>query len=85
MKQLEEKCENMNTAITRFMVKFTNLRQKGLPDIMVINDKQMPQKHYDKNIREFAKEWVNKPPVQGIPTGKVLLRSFEDLFIYSMR
>ena len=61
------------------MVKFTSLRQKGLPDIMVINDKLMPQNDYDKNIREFAKEQVNKPPVQGIPTGKVLFKSFEDL------
>lgn len=28
MRQIEEKCEGMNTAITRFIVKFTNLRQK---------------------------------------------------------
>ena len=68
MRQLEEKCEGMNTAITRFMVKFTNLRQKGLPDIMVINDKLMPQNYYDKKIREHAKEQVNKPIGQGIPT-----------------
>ena len=62
------------------MVKFTNLRQKGLPDIMVINDKLMPRNDYDKNIREFGKEQVNKPQGQGIPTGKVLLKNFEDLF-----
>lgn len=80
MKQLEEKCENMNTAITRFMVKFTNLRKKGLPSIMVINDKLMPQNYYDNKIREFAKEQVNKLQGQGIPTGKVLLKIFEDLF-----
>ena len=42
MKQLEEKCENMNIAITKFMVKFENLRQRGLPNILVINDKLMP-------------------------------------------
>ena len=80
MRQLEEKCENMNTAITRFMVKFKNLRQKGLPNIMVINDKLMSQNDYDNKIREFSKEQVNKPQGQGIPTGKVLLKSFEDLF-----
>ena len=80
MRQLEEKCEGMNTAITRFMVKFTNLRQKGLPDIIVINDKLMPQNDYDNKIREYAKEQVNKPTGQGIPTGKVLLKSFEVLF-----
>ena len=80
MRQPEEKCEAMNTTITKFMVKFTNLRQKGLPDIMVINDNLMPQNDYDKKIREYAKEQVNKPIGQGIPTGKVLLKNFEDLF-----
>ena len=45
----------MNTTITRFMVKFTNLRQKGLPNIMVINDKLMPHNDYDNNIKEFEK------------------------------
>ena len=51
MRQLEEKCEGMNTTITIFMVKFKNLRQKGLPDIMVINYKLMPQNDYDKKIK----------------------------------
>ena len=80
MRQLEEECESMDTTITTFMVKFTNLRQKGLPDIMFINDKLMPQNDYDKKIREFAKEQVNKPTRQCIPTRKVLLKSFEELF-----
>ena len=80
MRQLEEKCEFMITTITGFLVKFTNLRQKGLPDIMVLNDKLMPQNYYDKKIRYFAKEHVNKPSGPGIPTGKVLLKNFEDLF-----
>ena len=47
---------------------------------MVINDKLMPQEDYNKNIIEYAKEQVNKTQGQGIPNGKVLLRSFEDLF-----
>lgn len=80
MKQLEEKCENMNIAITKFMVKFENLRQISLPRILVINDKLMPQEDYNKNIREFAKEKVKKTGGQGTPIGKVLLGSFEDLF-----
>ena len=80
MKQLEEKCENMNIAITKFMVKFENLRQRGLPNILVINDKLMPQEDYNKKIREHAKEQVDKIDGQGIPTRKVLLRSFEELF-----
>ena len=55
MKQLEEKCGNMNIAITKFMVKFEILRQKGLPDILVLNDKLMPQEDYNKKIRDYAK------------------------------
>ena len=47
---------------------------------MVINDNLMPQNDYDKKIREYAKEQVNKLTGQGIPSGKVLLKSFEDLF-----
>ena len=56
MKQLEEKCQNMDVAITRFMVKFDILSQKGLPNLLVINDKLMKQEYYNKNIREFSKE-----------------------------
>ena len=40
----------------------------------------MPQNEYEKKIREFAKEKVNKPQGQGIPTGKFLLKIFEYLF-----
>ena len=56
MKKLEEKCVNMNIAITKFMVKFEILRQKGLPNILVLNDKIMPQEDYKKRIRDYAKE-----------------------------
>ena len=70
----------MNIAIIKFMVKFEILRQKGLPNILVINDKLMPQEDYNKKIRYYAKEQVNKIEGQGIPTGKFLHKSFEDLF-----
>ena len=51
-----------------------------MPDIHVFNEKLMPQKDYDKKIREFAREQVNKPLPLGTPTGKVILQYFEDLF-----
>ena len=60
MKQVEEKCGNMNIAITNFMVKFEILRQRGLPNILIINDKLMPQEDYNKKIRDYAKEQVDK-------------------------
>ena len=50
MKQLEGKCQNMDLAITIFMVKFDILRQKGLPNILVLNDKLMKQEDYNNRI-----------------------------------
>ena len=41
MIQLEDKFQNMEISITRFMIKFDVLRQKGLPNPLVINDRLM--------------------------------------------
>ena len=80
MIQLEDKFQNMEVVITRFMIKFDVLRKKGLPNPLVINDILMKQDDYDKNIREFAKEQVNNSALQGIPSGKLLYKIFENLF-----
>ena len=79
MIQLEEKCHNMEVSITRFMMKFDNLRQKGLPNPLVIHERLMKQDDYDKKMREVAKDQANLPSSQGIPTGKVLYKNFENL------
>jgi hypothetical protein len=55
MLNLEEKCQNMQVAIDRFMAKFQILREKGLPSPLVINDKLMTQQDYDNKLRELAK------------------------------
>ena len=80
MTQLEDKCQNMELAITRFMVKFDVLRQKGLPNPLVINDRLMKHEDYDKKIKEVVKEQIDNSSMKGIPTGKVLYQSFENLF-----
>jgi len=80
MTQLEDKCHTMEQAITRFMVKFDTLRQKGLPNPLVINDRLMPHEDYDKINREVAKEQANSSSMKGMPTGKVLYQAFENLF-----
>ena len=80
MIQLEEKYQNMKVSITRFMMKFDILRKKGLPNPLVIHDKLMKPDYYDKNMREVAKEQANNSTMQGIPTGKVLYKKFENLF-----
>ena len=56
MTQLEDKCQNMELEITRFMVKFDVLRQKFLPNPLVINYILMKHEDYDKKMREVAKE-----------------------------
>ena len=55
MTQLEDRCQNMDLAISIFMVKFYVLRQKGLPNPLVFNDRLMRHKYYDKNIVEEEK------------------------------
>ena len=59
----------MEVSITRFMVKFDTLRQKDLPNPLVIHEKLMKQDDYDKNMREVAKEQANNSTMQGIPIG----------------
>ena len=41
MLNLEDKCQNMQLAVDRFMAKFELLKEKGLPNPLVINDKLM--------------------------------------------
>lgn len=80
MKQLEEKCQNMQLEVDRFMVKFDVLRQKGLPNPLVINDRLMKHEDYDKKIREVAKEQCKNSSMKRIPIGKVLYQNFENIF-----
>ena len=56
MNNLEEKCEAMNLSITKFLRKYTMLRQAGLLDIHGFNEKLMVQTDYDKKIRAHAKK-----------------------------
>ena len=83
MNNLEEKCDAMNVSITKFLAKYTMMRQTGLPDIHVCNDKLMAQKYYDNKIRDHAKEHIKKPLPQGSPTRKVILQYIEDFFFSS--
>lgn len=80
MMNLEENCKTMQLAIDKFMVKFDVLRQKGLPNPLVINDKLMPQENYNRRIRKVDRDQVNTSSMKGIPTGKVLYQTFETLF-----
>jgi len=80
MQNLEDKCQNMQLAIDRFMAKFQILREKGLPNPLGINDKLMTEEDYNKKIREVAKDPINTSSMKALPTGKVLYQTFENLF-----
>jgi len=70
----------MDLAIGRFMVKFDALRQKGLPNPLVINDRLIPHEDYDKRIREVANGQAKNSSMKGMPMRKVLYQDFENLF-----
>ena len=72
MLNLEDKCQTMQLAIDMFMVKFDVLRQKGLPNPLMINDKLMPQEDYNRRIREVARDQVNTSSIKGMPASKIL-------------
>lgn len=80
MLDLEDKCQTMQVAINIFMVKFEILRQKSLPNSLVINDKLMTQEDYNRKIREVARYQVNTSSMKGIPTDMILYLTFQNLF-----
>ena len=80
MINMEDKCQTMQLAIDRFMVKFDALRHKGLPNPLVINDRLMPQEDYNRKIREVERDQANNSSMKGMSTGKVLYQTFENLF-----
>ena len=55
MIQLKDKFQTMELAMNTFMNKFDVLRQKGLPNPLVINDKIMRHEDYDKKMRKVAR------------------------------
>ncbi len=56
MMNLEDKFETVQLAIDRFMVKFDVLRQKGLPNPLVLNGKLIQQEDCNRKIREVEKD-----------------------------
>lgn len=54
-RQLEEKAQNMNTGIHRFFAKLEPLYKKGLPNLLVINDKLGTWLDYSAQIMNKAR------------------------------
>jgi hypothetical protein len=56
MLQLEEKVQNMDIGVQRFFSKIEALQKKGLPGLMVINDKLMTLPDYKQKMATMAKD-----------------------------
>ena len=56
MLQLEEKVQNMDIGVQRFFSKIEALQKKGLPGLLVLNDKLMTLPDYEQNMAMVAKD-----------------------------
>ena len=75
MLQLEEKVQNMDIGVQRFFDKIEALRKKGLPGLMVLNDKLMTLPDYKKKMATMAKDSSKFSGIQGTITGKTFLKT----------
>ena len=56
MLQLEEKAQAMDIGVQRFFSKMDILHKKGLPGLLVINDKLITLSDYKQKIISVAKD-----------------------------
>jgi len=80
MLNIEKKCHDMQVVIDRFMEKLEILRNKGLPNPMIIDDKLMTQSNYVDRLKKLFKEQASTSGVKAFPIGKVLYDTLENLF-----
>ena len=82
MRQLEEKCHELEVAIGIFFNKNEPLRAKGLPSQYVINNKLVQKGDYMTKLRETAKDTTKFSNIKGNVTGKVFMDLLSnDIFI----
>jgi len=70
MLQLEEKSQSMDIGVQRFFNKVDSLHKKGLPGLLVINEKLITLPIYKQNILAVAKDGSKFAGIQGSITGK---------------
>jgi hypothetical protein len=75
MLQLEEKAQTMDIGVQRFFSKVDSLHKKGLPGLLVINDKLITLSDYKQKILTVAKDGSKFAGIQGSITGKAFLRN----------
>ena len=77
MLQLEEKAHNMDIGVQRFFNKLEALQKKGLPGLLVLNDKLMTLSYYKQNLSTMAKDSSKFSGIQGSIMGKVFLETLQ--------
>jgi hypothetical protein len=77
MMQLEEKSQNMDIEVQRFFNKIEVLQKKGLPSLLVLNDKSMIVPNYKQKIATVAKDSSKFSGIQGSITGKAFLETLK--------
>jgi hypothetical protein len=75
MFQLEEKSEIMDIRVQRFFSKIDSLHKKGLPDLLVLNEKMMTLSDYEKNISMVSKDSSKFSGIQGSIIGKTFIET----------
>ena len=85
MLNLEDKCQNMQLVVDRFMAKFRILKEKGLPNPLVIHDKLMEKGYYNDKLRDVARQQVATSQVSGMPTERCCTVLLKIYFTSSMR
>jgi hypothetical protein len=73
--QLEERTQNMDFGVQRFFSNIDALQKKGLPSLLVLNDKLMTLSDYKQNISMVEKDSSKFSGIQGSITGKAFLET----------
>ena len=82
MRQLKEKCHELDIAINRFLNKIEPLRAKGLPSMYVIKNKLVQKGDYMTKLMERAKDTTKFSNIKGNVTEKFFLDLLSnDIFI----
>jgi hypothetical protein len=77
MLQLEEKAQNMDIGVQRFFSKIEALQKKGLPGLLVLNDKLMTLLRLQAKDAMVAKDSSKFSGIQGSITGKAFLETLQ--------
>ena len=77
MLQLEEKSQNMDVGVQKFFSKVDVLQKKGLPSLLVLNDKLMTLSDYKKKISMVEKDSSKFLGIQGNIIGKEFLETLQ--------